>query len=79
MDFLYMPIGTTRLLAGDWYTREVWTHNAPQSPDTRYYDHFIICHASKTYRHGPPISPCRAQVKALIFNAVAVCHTQKGD
>ena len=71
-----MSVGHTRLLVEAWYAREVWPHNPPTSPD-RYYQHFIIHHGQHAYRHGPPIHPHRAQVKAMIFNAVA--RTQKGD
>jgi len=77
MGFLYDPVGTTRLLAGDWYALEAWPYPPPRSPD-RYYQHFIIRIDGRTYRHGPPIHPCRAQVKAMIFNAVA-CRRFEGD
>jgi len=65
------------MLVGDWYAHEVWPHNPPTSPD-HYYQHFIIRHGQHAYRHGPPINPCRAQVKAMIFNAVA-CRRFEGD
>ena len=75
MDFLYDPVGTTRLLAETWYALDVWSHNAPASPDPHYYRHLIIRFNEHAYRHGPPIHPHRAQVKAMILNALAC--TQK--
>jgi hypothetical protein len=73
MDFLYIPVENTRLLVKDWYALKSWPYNSPHPPD-RYYQHFIIHHGPHAYRHGPPIHPHRAQVKVMIFNAVACRH-----
>jgi len=76
-DFLYIPIDTTRLLVKDWYAMEAWPHSPPRPAD-RYYQHFIIRHGHRAYRHGPPLDPCRAQVEAMIFNAIAYRTQKKG-